>query len=140
MNTVYKIFFIKVFVLYFFLQFTETDLIPGMAAFIACLVLPLEIGILTGIAINIIFILYHAARPKISIEFLSVSKNCENPSTFKPFVGHPFLSTSTSYLRVMISLLFEFFLSFFLWFTKIDGRRNKIPNANSRSLFDISIG
>lgn len=51
---------------------TETDLIPGMAAFVACLVLPLEIGILAGIGINIIFILYHAARPKISIEFLSV--------------------------------------------------------------------
>lgn len=44
-----------------------------MAAFIACLVLPLEIGILAGIGINVIFILYHAARPKISIEFLSVS-------------------------------------------------------------------
>lgn len=53
--------------------FTETDLIPGMAAFVACLVMPLEIGILAGICINIIFILYHAARPKISIEFLSVS-------------------------------------------------------------------
>lgn len=53
--------------------FTETDLIPGMAAFIACLVLPLEIGILAGIGINVVFILYHAARPKITIEFLSVS-------------------------------------------------------------------
>lgn len=51
----------------------KTDLIPGMAAFIACLVLPLEVGILAGIAINIIFILYHAARPKISIEFRSVN-------------------------------------------------------------------
>lgn len=51
----------------------KTDLIPGMAAFIACLVLPLELGILAGIAINVIFILYHAARPKISIEFLSTS-------------------------------------------------------------------
>lgn len=54
---------------------TETDLIPGMAAFVACLALQLEIGILVGIGINIIFILYHAARPKISIEFLSVSLN-----------------------------------------------------------------
>lgn len=44
-----------------------------MAAFVACLVLPLELGILAGIGINVIFILYHAARPKISIEYLSVS-------------------------------------------------------------------
>lgn len=51
----------------------ETDLIPGLAAFIACLVLPLELGIMIGIGINVIFILYHAARPKISIEQNSVS-------------------------------------------------------------------
>jgi len=30
--------------------------------------LPLELGILVGIGINVIFILYHAARPKIVIE------------------------------------------------------------------------
>lgn len=57
---------------FIYFSFEETDLIPGMAAFVACLVFPLEIGILAGIAINIMFILYHAARPKISIEFLSV--------------------------------------------------------------------
>lgn len=51
----------------------KTDLIPGMSAFVACLVLPMEVGILAGIAINVAFILYHAARPKISIEFLSVT-------------------------------------------------------------------
>lgn len=38
----------------------------------ACLVLPLELGILIGIGINVIFILYHSARPKISIEEYSV--------------------------------------------------------------------
>ncbi|PSN36843.1 Sodium-independent sulfate anion transporter [Blattella germanica] len=46
----------------------KSDLIPGIGTFIACLVLPLEIGILVGIGINILFILYHAARPKIAIE------------------------------------------------------------------------
>lgn len=48
----------------------KTDLIPGLAAFIACLVLPLEIGILVGIGINVFFILYHASRPKIHMERL----------------------------------------------------------------------
>jgi len=51
----------------------KTDLIPGLATFIACLVLPIEIGILVGIGINILFILYHASRPKIYIEKAIVS-------------------------------------------------------------------
>ncbi|XP_031838576.1 epidermal stripes and patches isoform X2 [Nomia melanderi] len=49
----------------------KSDLIPGVGTFIACLLLQLEIGILCGIGINILFILYHAARPKISVEKLS---------------------------------------------------------------------
>jgi len=52
----------------------ETDLIPGLGAFFACLVLPLQLGILVGIGINVVFILYQAARPKLRIETLSVSK------------------------------------------------------------------
>lgn len=55
-----------------FLRVAESDLIPGLATFIACLVLQLEIGILCGVGINILFILYHAARPKISVEKLKV--------------------------------------------------------------------
>lgn len=51
----------------------ETDLIPGLGAFFACLVMPLQLGILVGIGINVIFILYQAARPKLRIETLSVS-------------------------------------------------------------------
>uniref|UniRef100_A0A182SMY9 STAS domain-containing protein n=1 Tax=Anopheles maculatus TaxID=74869 RepID=A0A182SMY9_9DIPT len=46
----------------------KTDLIPGIATFIACLALPLEYGILVGIGLNILFILYHAARPKIHMD------------------------------------------------------------------------
>uniref|UniRef100_A0A1B0CTN7 STAS domain-containing protein n=2 Tax=Lutzomyia longipalpis TaxID=7200 RepID=A0A1B0CTN7_LUTLO len=51
----------------------KTDLLPGIAAFIACLALPLEFGILVGIGINVIFILYHSARPKITIELCVTS-------------------------------------------------------------------
>ncbi|XP_075232331.1 epidermal stripes and patches isoform X2 [Lycorma delicatula] len=46
----------------------KSDLIPGVATFIACLVFHLEIGILIGIGLNLISILYHAARPKISMD------------------------------------------------------------------------
>ncbi|XP_051174052.1 sodium-independent sulfate anion transporter [Leptopilina boulardi] len=49
----------------------KSDLIPGIGTFIACLVLQLEIGILFGIGLNVLFILYHAARPKISVEKLT---------------------------------------------------------------------
>ncbi|KAL6255982.1 hypothetical protein P5V15_013218 [Pogonomyrmex californicus] len=55
----------------------KSDLIPGVGTFIACLVLQLEIGILCGIGINILFILYHAARPKISIEKLKTGHGIE---------------------------------------------------------------
>lgn len=50
--------------------FVETDLIPGLATVIGCCVIPMEYGILLGIGLNILFILYHSARPKIGIEEL----------------------------------------------------------------------
>ncbi|XP_071644211.1 sodium-independent sulfate anion transporter isoform X1 [Temnothorax longispinosus] len=55
----------------------KSDLIPGLGTFIACLVLQLEIGILCGVGINILFILYHAARPKISVEKLKTLHGIE---------------------------------------------------------------
>lgn len=55
------------------INFAELDLIPGVGTFVLCLTLPIELGILTGVIVNIIFILYHAARPKLSVEMLKVS-------------------------------------------------------------------
>ncbi|KAJ8977085.1 hypothetical protein NQ317_003639, partial [Molorchus minor] len=46
----------------------EIDLVLGFVTFIACLVLALEIGILIGVGINLLFILYQSARPKITVE------------------------------------------------------------------------
>ncbi|XP_055710785.1 sodium-independent sulfate anion transporter-like isoform X2 [Phlebotomus papatasi] len=51
----------------------KSDLLPGLATFVACLALPLEFGILVGIGINVVFILYHSARPKISIELCATT-------------------------------------------------------------------
>ncbi|KAK0093334.1 hypothetical protein PV326_013778 [Microctonus aethiopoides] len=48
----------------------KTDLVPGIATFVACLALQLEVGILVGIILNVLFILYHVARPKISLQKL----------------------------------------------------------------------
>jgi len=44
---------------------------------VACLVFPLECGILFGIGINVVFILYNAARPKLSMEFLLTTSGTE---------------------------------------------------------------
>lgn len=46
-------------------------MVPGVGTFIACLVLPLEMGILLGVGLNVIFILYNAARPKLTTEILT---------------------------------------------------------------------
>lgn len=54
--------------IYVLFLFLESDLIPGLATFFACLILPLEIGVLIGIGLNLVSILYHAARPKLLIE------------------------------------------------------------------------
>ncbi|XP_060522922.1 sodium-independent sulfate anion transporter isoform X2 [Cylas formicarius] len=48
----------------------KSDFFLAIVTFVACLVLPLELGILVGIGINLVYILYHAARPKISVEKL----------------------------------------------------------------------
>ncbi|CAG9785891.1 unnamed protein product [Diatraea saccharalis] len=55
----------------------KLDLIPGVGTFVLCLTLPLELGILTGVVVNIIFILYHAARPKFSVEMLKSASGVE---------------------------------------------------------------
>ncbi|RVE44146.1 hypothetical protein evm_011193 [Chilo suppressalis] len=55
----------------------KLDLIPGIGTFVLCLTLPLELGILTGVVVNIIFILYHAARPKFSVEMLKTEAGVE---------------------------------------------------------------
>lgn len=53
--------------------FLESDFFLAIVTFVSCLILPLEQGILVGIGINLIYILYHAARPKISVEKRFVS-------------------------------------------------------------------
>ncbi|KRG00735.1 uncharacterized protein Dmoj_GI23990, isoform B [Drosophila mojavensis] len=55
----------------------KSDLVPGIGTFVACLVLPLECGILIGIGINVIFILYNVARPKLSFELLLTQSGIE---------------------------------------------------------------
>jgi MFS superfamily sulfate permease-like transporter len=49
------------------------DLIPMIVTFIACLGIGLDYGMLVGIGINLMFILYNSARPKVQVRNLTVS-------------------------------------------------------------------
>ncbi|KAK6643074.1 hypothetical protein RUM43_004577 [Polyplax serrata] len=55
----------------------KSDLIPGFGTFLACLVLNLQYGILLGIIIQILFLLYNAARPKIHMQKLTTKSGIE---------------------------------------------------------------
>ncbi|CAG9773670.1 unnamed protein product [Ceutorhynchus assimilis] len=55
----------------------KSDFFLAIATFVSCLILPLEQGIVVGIGINLIYILYHAARPKISVEKLFSQQGTE---------------------------------------------------------------
>jgi hypothetical protein len=53
--------------------FSEIDLIPLLVTFVACLGLGLDYGMLIGIGVNLLFILYSSARPKVQVRNLTVS-------------------------------------------------------------------
>lgn len=44
------------------------DLIPTFATFVLCLVIGVELGILVGVCINIVLLLYPSARPSVHVE------------------------------------------------------------------------
>ncbi|XP_018331553.1 sodium-independent sulfate anion transporter [Agrilus planipennis] len=55
----------------------KTDLIPACATFLSCLFLRLELGIVIGIGINVLFLLYASARPSVTVEKATSSSGCE---------------------------------------------------------------
>nr|CAD7264387.1 unnamed protein product [Timema shepardi] len=56
---------------------SRKDLIPTFATFLLCLMIGVEYGILVGVGINIVFLLYPSARPTIHVE--RKTKNLEAP-------------------------------------------------------------
>jgi len=51
----------------------RVDLIPAFATFFCCLFWALEYGILVGVVVQIIFILYNSARPSVRVEIQQLS-------------------------------------------------------------------
>ncbi|KAJ3645330.1 hypothetical protein Zmor_022996 [Zophobas morio] len=52
----------------------KSDLIPGLTTFVVCLTWSLQYGILMGVGVDLLSIMYHAARPKIYMQQTKSSK------------------------------------------------------------------
>lgn len=55
----------------------KMDLIPAVATFFSCLLIRLELGIVIGIGINVLFLLYASARPSVHVEKYRSDWGCE---------------------------------------------------------------
>nr|CAD7410851.1 unnamed protein product [Timema cristinae] len=53
----------------------KLDLIPFFATFFGCLFIGLEYGILLGVGVNLVFILYESARPSVHRKELTINGN-----------------------------------------------------------------
>lgn len=56
------------------------DIIPFLATLLGCLLLGLEYGILIGVGINVLFVLYSTSRP--NIEFIEEKVCLKKPFLF----------------------------------------------------------
>ncbi|CAL7935991.1 unnamed protein product [Xylocopa violacea] len=55
----------------------KIDLIPAVATFLCCLFIRLELGIVIGIGINVLFLLYASARPSLRVHKDTSTNGCE---------------------------------------------------------------
>ncbi|XP_033214570.1 sodium-independent sulfate anion transporter [Belonocnema kinseyi] len=94
---------------------SKKDLIPTFATFLFCLIIGVEYGILIGVAINIMFLLYPSARPKIHVEKCLTESGSEyllvtpgNSLYFpaidfiKQSVGHAGIKQGSSHIPVVV--------------------------------------
>ncbi|XP_014233001.1 sodium-independent sulfate anion transporter [Trichogramma pretiosum] len=56
---------------------SRKDLVPTFATFVLCLVIGVEYGIVAGVAINLVFLLYPSARPQVNVEKQITSSGAE---------------------------------------------------------------
>lgn len=56
----------------------KLDLIPAFATFVCCLFIRLELGIVIGIGINLLFLLYASARPTLNVHKATSAAGCEH--------------------------------------------------------------
>lgn len=49
------------------------DLIPLLGSFVCCLALGIEIGLLCGVGIDMLLLLYYYSRPPLELQYVDVS-------------------------------------------------------------------
>jgi MFS superfamily sulfate permease-like transporter len=57
---------------------SELDLVPAFACFFVCLFYSVEVGIGVGVGLQILFILYHAARPAVNTQLIKVMSTADS--------------------------------------------------------------
>ncbi|RVE46341.1 hypothetical protein evm_008964 [Chilo suppressalis] len=74
----------------------RADLVPAFATFALCLAIGVELGILAGIAINVVLLLYPSARPQLDAEIIT---NASGFSYVLVTVGNSLYFPSVEYIR-----------------------------------------
>ncbi|RVE51301.1 hypothetical protein evm_004105 [Chilo suppressalis] len=74
----------------------RADLVPAFATFALCLAIGVELGILAGIAINVVLLLYPSARPQLDAEIVT---NASGFSYVLVTVGNSLYFPSVEYIR-----------------------------------------
>ncbi|XP_043275717.1 sodium-independent sulfate anion transporter-like isoform X2 [Venturia canescens] len=78
----------------------KIDLIPALVTFLCCLFVRLEVGIMIGIGINLLFLLYASARPSLRVRKITSTNGCEYLAiTPDRSISFP----SVEYVRAIIS-------------------------------------
>ncbi|KAI4501430.1 hypothetical protein M0802_003307 [Mischocyttarus mexicanus] len=55
----------------------KIDLVPAIVTFLCCLFVRLELGIVIGIGVNLLFLLYASARPSLRVQKATSMSGCE---------------------------------------------------------------
>ncbi|CAG9786111.1 unnamed protein product [Diatraea saccharalis] len=74
----------------------RADLVPAFATFALCLAIGVELGILAGIAVNVVLLLYPSARPQLEAEIVT---NSSGFSYVLVTVGNSLYFPSVEYIR-----------------------------------------
>jgi len=77
------------------------DLIPPLTCFLVCLFYELELGILAGVVVQLLFVLYHTARPGVKVLIKKVPGTNQEYLYIAPDQGIVF--PSVTYIRALIN-------------------------------------
>lgn len=75
------------------------DVVPFIVTLVACLTLSLEYGILIGVGVNLMFIIFASSRPQVSVEDITVGS--QRILLVEPDRSLPFSAAEYVKLRIM---------------------------------------